>query len=113
MMERMCIFWRNVSILYECFKFSRRSGCTLSAEYSGLNPTLSNGVHRESLFSGITMPCRGARELCCSMEKKRVLARCYVDSGGRACSSTGNVRVWLFLTIVTFIVWPGRVYSSR
>jgi|APFre7841882654_1041346.scaffolds.fasta_scaffold01392_11 hypothetical protein len=45
--------------------------------------------------------------------KKRMPACGYVDGGGRVCSSTGKVRVWLFLTIVTFIVWPRRVYSSR
>jgi carbamate kinase len=45
--------------------------------------------------------------------KEGVIKRGYADDGARACSSTGKVSVWLFLTIVTFIVWPGRVYSSR
>lgn len=34
-------------------------------------------------------------------------------AAGRVPSFTAMLIVWLFRTIVTFIVWPGEVYSSR
>ena len=47
-----------------------------------------------------------------SKKKFRSMHARYVG-GGRVPSSTINVFVWLFRTIVTLTVWFGKVYSSR